>query len=355
MLAFDSALYLGMRHPAACADWDTLTAGQPAAYAEDPASGPLCRKLAALAGAADCALAPSTLHLFWDLFPLLVQGRPARVLIDAAAYPVARWCAGRIGAPCIAFRPGDMDGLQRLAARTRAEGRLPLLLADGYSPGTEHAPPLADYAGCMARHGGWLIVDDTQAFGLLGQSGGGSLRGHGIGRLANVACGTSLAKAFGVPLAALFGSAALLERFRAEASTRVHCSPPSSAALAAARRALALNALVGEALRSRLCAAVEAMRDCAGHLGLELQGGSFPVQLLVPPAGVPAEWLHRALAARGVHCLALRRANELVLGFLLTAEHSPAQARAAIRMAAMLVDHYRRQYEHAMRMCSLQL
>jgi 8-amino-7-oxononanoate synthase len=355
VLAFDSALYLGMRHPAAHGAWAALTTGQPAAYAEGAQADAVCRGYAALCGADACVLAPSTLHLFWDLFPLLAQGRPATVLVDRMAYPVARWCASRIGAPCIDIDTADLGGLAQCVRRLRAAGRLAIVLADGYAPGMAGPPPLACLAGCVANGAGWLVVDDTQALGLLGAHGGGSLCLHGLQGSPHVVVGASLAKAFGAPLAVLLGSGALVRRYRASASTRVHCSPPSNAALDAGRRALARNDAVGDTLRARLRRAVGAMRAEAGRLGLELHGGGFPVQLLVPPHGIPGTWLHQALAIHGVRCLVQRRAGQAVLVFLLTAEHDSGQARSAMRLAATLVDQYRRQNEEAMRMCGLQL
>ena len=45
---------------------------------------------------------------------------------------------------------------------------------------------------------------------------------------------SSLAKAFGAPLAVLAGSDAFMTVFEQESATRMHCSPPSVAVIAAA-------------------------------------------------------------------------------------------------------------------------
>ena len=92
------------------------------------------------------------------------------------------------------------------------------------------------------------MLDDTQALGVLGGrrygaiygiGGGGSLRSPSCRRRSSVI--SSLAKAFGVPVAALSGSTELVGRFVRESETRVHCSPPSIPVIHAADRALTIN------------------------------------------------------------------------------------------------------------------
>ena len=48
-------------------------------------------RLTGFAGASRRAvLAPSTLHLYWDLFDVLARDRVA-IYADAGSYPIARW------------------------------------------------------------------------------------------------------------------------------------------------------------------------------------------------------------------------------------------------------------------------
>ena len=84
------------------------------------------------------------------------------------------------------------------------------------------------------------MIDDTQALGILGHSPGGSRPygegGGGMARWSNISgphlvVVASLAKAFGAPLAALSGSEAFVGHFEERSETRVHCSPPSLAAI----------------------------------------------------------------------------------------------------------------------------
>ncbi len=284
MLDFTSALYLGMRHPAASlAPWSSLTLGQPAALREPPGALALAADLAALQGCEAACAAAVDPALFWDLFGMLAAERLV-ILVDGGSYAIARWGAERaqaLGLPQQVFPSGEMAALRRLVAAWGRQGRRPLILADGYVPGSEQVLPLAGYAALARQGGGYLLLDDTQVLGVMGTQGGGSARLHGLqgGRVADHV-GASLAKGFGVPLAVLAGSRALLRRFAAHSQTRVHASPPSAAVLAAARRALALNAQHGDALRARLADRVAQWRGGMAAAGIACRGGSFPVQRL---------------------------------------------------------------------------
>ena len=184
MLDFTSALYLGMRHPAdRLAPWDSLSLGKPAALREPPGAQALAADLAALQGCEAACLLPSTLHLFWDLFGMLA-GERLVILADGASYAIARWGAERaqaLGLPLQVFPSGEVALLRRLAAGWRHRtGRRPLILADGYVPGSDRAPPLAAYAAIAQQGGGHVLLDDTQVLGVSGAQGGGSARLHGL-------------------------------------------------------------------------------------------------------------------------------------------------------------------------------
>lgn len=257
MLNFTSARYLGLRHArGSLPDWDDLTTGMPAALGESPAALAVARRLASLVGVGRATLGTSTLHLFWDLFGILAAGPLAvTVYADAATYPVARWGAERAaaaGVPVRIFAHHDPDHLRLWLRRDAARERRPVVIADGFCPGCGRVAPLADYAAAARGRGGLLVIDDTQALGVLGRApeavppygagGGGSLRvldtvGPGVVVVA------SLAKAFGAPLAVLGGDATMVDRIEQQSETRVHCSPPSAAAVAAAARAAASTTL----------------------------------------------------------------------------------------------------------------
>ena len=216
MLDFTSMVYLGLHHPAhALQQWNRLTTGVPAAFEEPPQARCWARRLAALTGCESAVLAPSTLHLFWDL-PSLVGPRAA-LLVESGTYEIGRWgverCASH-GMPVQTFAHHDPEALRRALMRCPT-GRRPVAIVDGLSPAEDDSTPLEAYGAHVARYGGRLLIDDTQALGILGArpdaqmpygyGGGGSLRFYGLNG-PHVLVIASLAKGLGVPLALLAGS-----------------------------------------------------------------------------------------------------------------------------------------------------
>ena len=349
-LDFTSALYLGLEHPSwALRPWARLTLGSPAALREPPVAGAVARDAAALVGCPSATLGMSTLHVFWDLFQGLA-GPETTIHMDAGLYPIARWGIERAaarGVPVRVFPHHDADALRRALARPASGRHRPLVVTDGFCPRCGRPAPLVAYVEAAQRWGGTLVVDDTQALGILGHApgplmpygrgGGGSLRFHDLAG-PDVIVVASLAKGLGVPLAVLAGSAAAVERFEETSATRVHCSPPSVAALHAAAHALEANHTHGDGLRARLGRVVALFRRQLAQAGFPVIGGLFPVQTLASVCRDAARRLHQALMRRGV--LAVLRQGQMGSGprltFLLTARHGP---QAIAGLVAALADH----------------
>jgi 8-amino-7-oxononanoate synthase len=349
---FTSALYLGMRHPSSSLrPWSRLTTGKPAVLAPQQRGASLARELAALQGFECASLAPSTLHLFWDLFGLLAR-EPVRIYMDAGTYAIGRWGVERAatrGVPVRCFAHHDAIALERMIAQDRASGRRPIVVADGFCPACGQPLPIADYLHCLAPHDGRLVIDDTQAIGVLGagaslaapygRGGGGSLPWQRIDPR-GVIVGSSLAKGFGVPVAVLAGDRTIVRQFEEFGETRVHSSPPSTAVLRAAEQALVLNHRHGERLRRRLAALVRRFRVRLRELGMAPDGGMFPVQT-VQPAGMTPEQLHLRLLDLGIRTVVVRCCRGLgrQLAFLITALHRAADIdRAADAIARALTS-----------------
>jgi 8-amino-7-oxononanoate synthase len=349
MLDFTSALYLGLHHPSSSLrPWSKLTTGVPAALGETRGAHEVAQKVAALQGCERGTLGTSTLHLFWDLFGMLAAG-PVRIFVDAGAYPIAHWgverAAGR-GVAVHQFPHHDTDTLRSLVQRSSSPLR-PLVVADGFCPGCGRGAPLAGYLDCARVYGGMLIVDDTQALGIFGRSpsknapygkgGGGMLAAREISG-PDVLVISSMAKAYGVPVAVLAGSRSVVDDFESKSQTRVHSSPPSAALIRAAEGALEVNARIGDILRLRLARLVERFRNQSARLGFRFVGSRFPVQTLPPAPRDDIVKLHQRLLGLGVrtvpHWSHVGRTARL--SFLITARHTPEgidMAAAAMRNA----------------------
>ena len=192
------------------------------------------------------------------------------------------------------------------------------------------------------------MVDDSQALGIFGKpapgapygsGGGGSMQSTINGRRDGnrLIVGTSLAKAFGVPVAVLAGSAAIVDEFERKSATRVHCSPPSAAVIAASLRALAINRWHGDRLRMRLARQVLRFRRGLRRLGLLAIPGLFPVQPLRLPGHINAEALSECLSRNGVETVLNRgvRGKGARISFVLTARHSSGEIEQALGNIAL--------------------
>jgi 8-amino-7-oxononanoate synthase len=333
VLDFTSSLYLGFDHRDCDATGDPLTLGKPAALQEPPGAAVLGRRLAALIGCPAALLAPSTLHLFWDLCDWLGR-KGVTFCADRGIYPVIRMGLERAeakGAEVLWFAHHDPDSLGRQIARAR--GR-PVVVTDGFCPACGTPAPLGRYLAAARSYGGLLLLDDTQALGMLGGREKGSISPYGLGgggslpfhalQGDDIVIVSSLAKAFGAPLAALGSGIGLVDEFANASATRVHCSPPSTAAIRAAKRALVLNRVCGDALRLRLAGLVHSFRRSLARRGWQVDGAGFPVQTVGGPGVADA---HEALLRLGVQTVPQRAG----LSFVLTVRHTHSDIEQAAR------------------------
>lgn len=340
-LDFTSSLYLGFRHPhRLLTPWESLTMGKPAALAEPALNATVARELATLQGYEKGLLAPSTLHIFWDLFGVLSRN-PVTIYMDAGTYPIACWGVERAaarGMPVRVFPHHDVNALRNLLRLDRGQGRRAIIVSDGFCPACGRVAPVREYLASARACGGLLVIDDTQALGVLGSTpdidapygrgGGGVSRWSGI-TSPDIMVVTSLAKGFGVPLAAICGNSSMLDGFEAASETRTHCSPPSAAAVHAARLALEENRLNGDARRYRLARIVRNFRRSLARGGLRTTGGDFPIQTLLPPSGFSAPELHQRLSETGINTVLQRRGKQPLVSLIFTAAHRLQDIRTA--------------------------
>jgi 8-amino-7-oxononanoate synthase len=359
VIDFTSALYLGLRHPSGVLQpWDELTTGVPAALGEPVEAREMAVWLARLQGFAAGALAPSTLHLAWDVFGFLTH-EPLTVHMDAGAYAISRWGAARAtlrGMRVREFRHHDVGAL-RAQIEDDSGATRPVVVTDGFCPACGRPAPLADYLECVRRGGGWLFTDDTQAFGILGrtpspdfpygQGGGGSFQWRNV-HGPDVIVIASLAKAFGVPIAVMAGSSELIDSFKSHSDTRVHCSPPSAAVVSAASHALACNRVTGDQRRARLERRVRQFRRGLAAHGVATAGGLFPVQTLAMPDVSAATRFQERLRRRGVAAVLIRGDDgHPRLSFLITVRHTPQEIDEAVGAIAEVARRNDSLYAHA--------
>src|SRR5262249_8153020 len=167
---FTSALYLGFTHPSgSLSPWRALTLGRPAALEEPTGGRALARELTQLIGGEAGILYPSTLHLFHHVFPVAAP-KGTIIPFHAASSPIASWGAQGAavnGIPIETFPHRDVVALERRVRQARRAGQRPLIVADGLCPSCGRPAPLPALARLAADAGGSVVIDDTQALGVL--------------------------------------------------------------------------------------------------------------------------------------------------------------------------------------------
>ena len=348
MLDFTSSLYLGLHHPhRELEPWRRFTTGVPAALAEPAVAGRVARAGARLMGVEQAVLSRSTLHAFFDVVGVLCdESRPVKFLVDSGTYPVARWALHRAivgGAPVTDFAHHDLRELRRMLARLAPDAR-PVIVTDSVCPSCGRGP-LADYLEIAEERDGVLLVDDTQALGILGadpsdadhygRGGGGTLVWLGVDPGAAIVV-ASMAKGFGAPVALTGGRREIVERLVRDGDTRVHCSPPTVPDLVAAEHTLATNDERGDELRRRLAKRVVRLRDGLRELGMRPRVDDFPIQPVGPFRLPTARRLHDGLRRRGVRTVLQKsRCSQAAhVTFIVTAMHRLADVDAALATLA---------------------
>ena len=356
MLDFTSALYLGMQHSSeSLRPWTQLTTGRPVALGVPINQRRVADKLANLIGCQSAILGTSTLHLFWDFCGFMAREKVA-IYMDADAYPIARWGAERAsscGTPIRMFKHHDPDNLERLLSQQASTCRRPVVMTDGYCPACGAVAPLDEYLKRVRAYKGYLIIDDTQALGILGSScrhddtpygkgGGGSLRSQKV-HGSDIVVISSLAKGFGVPLAVLAGNRNIVKRFESNSETIIHTSPPSVVAINAAEHAQAINKIHGETLRSRLAQRALHFRQHLAEAGLETMSEFFPVQTLKPMPERYARLIHQRLLNSGIRTVLQHSKyhGKAVISFLITVRHRFADIERAVRSLGKVLQNTR--------------
>lgn len=311
MMDFTSSLYLGMQHNSTeISAWGQLSSGVPAALFEPAQSKLLGSLIANNQGLESGFVAPSTLHIYHDLYSLLSK-QWVTVFIDENVYPTSEYNIEKLflkNIPVIRFRHLDAANLQKLViAKTRKYSK-PVVITDGWCPQCGRAAPLNIYTAILDHFGGYIIVDDTQGLGIFGKKNGKEIYGTGGGGILkwlnvnshNTISITSLAKAFGVPVAVISSTKSFITAFKNNSQTTVYSSPASSVHINAGLQALHTNSIIGDCRRQRLFKNITLVKNILNEKGIKTGGGIFPVQSLNFRNPHTANIVFEKLSKRGI-------------------------------------------------------
>jgi 8-amino-7-oxononanoate synthase len=339
MIDFTSALYLGMKHSSTELNgWEQLTTGVPAILNEPSISLQVSKYVARMQGLEEGIAAPSTLHIYSDLFELLKKKRIV-LFIDEKIYPVSKYGIEKLQsnqARVQSFRHFDAAHLNALVKANVSDGVTPVIMSDGWCPLCGKAAPIQKYISSIRQLNGTILIDDTQAFGILGEhqhekmpygkGGGGILKWLNI-HDDSIVTVTSLAKAFGVPMAVIGGTSAFIAAFKESSRTRIHSSPVSIVHLQAALNAFRANYNKGDLLRNKLWQNICLFKNKINQKTVLTGGGIFPVQNTRCRSSNETIRLYERLKKNKISTVLLSLHNEHipVISFIIRPDHTPGQ------------------------------
>ncbi len=337
MLDFTSASYLGSEFSNIDFCLKTsLTIGKPAFLKEPLLNRWVGNQIAQMQGLESGVIAPSSLHLFWDLFGILSENYV--VFIEENTYPIGQW--GAIHADSrnlsvIRFQAENLRKLQELIMQNCHSKQKPLIVCDAIDIDSGKISPLKEYLQLVEPFKGNLLIDDTQTFGVFGENsnknhvfgyfGGGILKFLKIDS-SKILTITSLSKAFGVPVSILAGTEKLIKSFKKNSLIRVHTSPVSAVHAMATAHIIKNNQLVGENLRQKLWNNIQHFQRNLAKLDcVKIANGIFPVQKISLVYPNSTLLIYQKLLENNIECLLLAPPNkhqQPSLAFCIRADHS---------------------------------
>ena len=201
------------------------------------------------------------------------------------------------------FAHSDMDALtQQMESQDSGES---LVAVDGVFSMDGDIAPLPQLAEICAERGAWLMVDDAHGFGVLGQSGAGSLEHFGLGlEEVPIVMGT-LGKALGTFGAFVAGSEELIETLIQQSRSYIYTTALPPAVAAATSASLRLVKSEGWR-RDRLQELISRFRKGAAEIGLPLMESTTPIQPIVAGSSEQALAWSSQLQDEGILVTAIR-------------------------------------------------
>lgn len=248
--------------------------------------------------------------------PALI-GQGDVVIIDKLVHASLVDAARLSGAKLRVFKHNDLAELETILQWASGREGNTLVITESVFSMDGDLAPVRDLVQLKNRYGAWLMLDEAHATGLYGEGRRGVAEEMGVADGVEVQLGT-LGKSLGAAGGYICGSQALIDLLVNRARSFIFSTAPVPAQLAAAKRGVQLvQSNEGEALRTRLWANVDALKN-----GLIQQGWKLPVvRSAILPLMIGDERDALALAER------LREA-----GVWVPAVRYPTVARGAARL-----------------------
>lgn len=248
--------------------------------------------------------------------PALI-GQGDVVIIDKLVHACLVDAVRLSGAKLRVFKHNDLADLENILQWSSGRDGNTLIITESVFSMDGDLAPVRDLVQLKNRYGAWLMLDEAHATGLYGEGRRGIAEEMDVADGVEVQLGT-LGKALGAAGGYICGSQALIDLLVNRARSFIFSTAPVPAQLSAAKRGVELvQSNEGEALRTRLWANVDALKN-----GLIQQGWKLPVmRSAILPLMISDEREALAMAER------LREA-----GVWVPAVRYPAVARGAARL-----------------------
>jgi 8-amino-7-oxononanoate synthase len=199
--------------------------------------------------------------------------------------------------PVFAFRHCDVDSLRDVLNRNLRPGQRAVLLTDGAFATTGRIPPLGEYAAVLASCDGRMLIDESHAFGVVGENGRGAAEHCGVESVA--IRGATLSKAYCAQGAIVGCSGAAAVRSHTTVPTRAANagSPLSAAAATATLEYVAAHPEVRDRVREMTDYLRMRLRDA----GLDVISSPAPIVSFRCGSGDEMQALQRKAFDRGIY------------------------------------------------------
>lgn len=233
------------------------------------------------------------------------------------------------------FAHNDVADLDAKLAAVEGSG---LVVVDGVFSMDGDSAPLGELAALCRRQDAWLMVDDAHGFGVMGESGAGSVQAAGMGIKEVPVLMATLGKALGTGGAFVAGDDYLIEGLIQQARNYIYTTALAPALAAATLTSLAI--LREEAWRrNHLVTLIQRFRDGANQLGLPLMASNSAIQPLKVGDATQATAMSQTLHERGLLIGAIRPptvpSGTSRLRITLSAAHSPQQVDRLLEELAL--------------------
>ena len=237
------------------------------------------------------------------------------------------------------YRHGDVAAARKAVAGVKS-GQV-LIATDGVFSMDGDIAPLSQLSALAANSGATLMVDDAHGFGVIGETGAGSLEAVGLTQSQVPVLMATLGKAAGLQGAFVAGSETLIEGLIQFARTYVYTTALPASTAAALRTSLHL--IQQEPWRrQQLKTNIEYFRRGAEQLGVGLLNSSTPIQGMVAGNNQRVLAWSEQLAVAGIAVTAIRSptvpmGSERLL-ITLQADHTEQQIDQLLEAIARLED-----------------